>query len=65
MNAVGRPITAITPGDRLSPSDPPVCCRQPMTLTEGICGPLYECVVCEDGIYVTADGLVLNVMRSS
>lgn len=58
-------ISSIKRGDRLAPQDPPVCCRRPMAHTEGICGPLYECVVCEDGIYVTADGLVLNVMRSS
>jgi hypothetical protein len=35
-----------------------------MTFAEGILGPLYECPACEDGIYVTADGRVLDVMRS-
>lgn len=58
------PINAIAPGDRLSPADPPACCRRPMVLTEGVLGPLWECPVCEDGIYVTADGRVLDVMRS-
>jgi hypothetical protein len=60
-----RLISTITRGDRLSPSDPPVCCSRPMTVTEGILGPLYECGDCEDGIYVTDSGLVLDVMRSS
>ena len=57
-------IDTITRGDRLAPADPPVCCHQAMQLTEGILGPLWECRDCEDGIYVTADGLVLDVMRS-
>ena len=59
-----RLIADISRGDRVSPKDPPVCHRQPMTFTEGVLGPLYECLVCEDGIYVTDSGLVLDVMRS-
>ncbi|MEU5496153.1 hypothetical protein [Streptomyces griseofuscus] len=58
-------ITQINVGDRLTPSDPPVCCRQPMRLTRGVVGPLWECVDCEDGIYVTADGHVTHVMTSN
>jgi hypothetical protein len=51
-------------GDCLTPAAPPVCCHRPMQLCKGILGPLWECVVCEDGIYVTTSGLVLDVMRS-
>lgn len=58
-------IDNVQRGDRLSPQAPPVCCRRPMTLTEGVLGPLWECGDCEDGIYVTDSGLVLDVMRSA
>lgn len=57
-------IADVSRGDRVSPQDPPVCHWQPMPLAEGVLGPLYECPVCEDGIYVTDSGLVLDVMRS-
>lgn len=62
---MARQINTITPGDHLAPADPPVCCRQAMTFTEGVLGQLYECPVCEDGIYVAADGRVLDVMRGN
>lgn len=58
-------IDTIKRGDRITPADPPKCCRRPMRLTEGVAGPLWECLDCEDGIYVTADGRVLAVMRSA
>lgn len=65
MTVVGLPITAVAPGDRLSPSDPPVCCNQPMYVGRGVCGLLYECVDCEAGIYVDSNGRATNVMGSA
>lgn len=58
-------IDTIKRGDRLTRSDPPTCCRRPMKRTRGVAGPLWECLDCEDGIYVTTNGRVLDVMRSS
>jgi hypothetical protein len=58
-------IETIKPGDHLTPSDPPKCCGQPMWVGRGVCGLLYECVDCEDGIYVDSTGRASQIMRSA
>lgn len=58
-------IDTIKRGDRVSPSDPPVCCDRPMQLNRGVCGLLWECPDCEDGLYVDSNGRVFAVMRGA
>ena len=55
-------IETIKRGDRVSPKDPPVCCDRPMELGRGVCGLLWECFDCEDGLYVDSAGRVFAIM---